>query len=185
MRDDDDLRLRFSRRYSMGHRLISGEAPACRVPHGHDEVVTVDILAVDANLRLDPKTNMLAEFDRVKRRWFQWIDNAVDHSFHISDQDPLLGFFRTTEPYLLDRLLVTPGDPTTEIRAACFKAKLGAFLSQDEPGFCCDRLLIQETPVNAVEIRASKLERYLPEGDHWWHRADLSINDLSRSTCDG
>ena len=78
--DDPDFRLRFSRRYSMGHRLISGEAPNCRVPHGHDEIVTVDIVQV-SQAGLDPETNMLAEFDRVKRRWFHWIDRDVDHSF--------------------------------------------------------------------------------------------------------
>ncbi len=179
--EDDDFRLRFSRRYSMGHRLISGEAPNCRVPHGHDEIITVDIVAQERS-RLDPETNMLAEFDRVKRRWFRWIDGVVDHSFHISDRDPLLGFFREHEPDLLDRLLVTPGDPTTEIRAACFKAKLSAFLAQDEPDFRCDRLLIQETPANAVEVRTSDFARYLPDGDYWWLRADPSINDLSPKT---
>ena len=177
MSDDYDFRLRFSRRYSMGHRLLSGQAPNCRIPHGHDEVVTVDIVHV-ANARPDPDTNMLAEFDRVKRRWFQWIDRAVDHSFHVGYQDPLIAFFRDEEPGLLDRLLVTPGDPTTEIRAICFKAKIGAFLTQDEPDFRCQRLTIQETPANAVETSASTFSHILPPGDHWWQRADLSINDL-------
>lgn len=177
MSDDYDFRLRFSRRYSMGHRLISGEAPNCRVPHGHDEIVTVDIVSV-SNSGLDASTNMLAEFDRVKRRWFQWIDKEVDHSFHISNADPLLGFFREHEPELLGKLLVIPGDPTTEVRAACFKSKLGAFLAEDEPNFLCDRLVIQETPANAVEIATCNLGRILPEGDHWWTRADKSINDL-------
>lgn len=178
MSADDAIRLRFSRRYAMGHRLTSGEAPNCRVPHGHDEVVTVDIVARDA-CQLDPRTNMLAEFERVKRRWFRWIDGVVDHSFHICGTDPLLDFFRKNEPDLLDRLLVTPGDPTTEIRAACFKAKLGAFLSADEPSFICDRLVIQETPANAVEVANVDLSRFLPAGSHWWSRSDDSINDLS------
>ena len=177
MTDDYDFRLRFSRRYSMGHRLISGAAPNCRVPHGHDEIVTVDVVHV-SNLGLDADTNMLAEFDRVKRRWFQWIDKFVDHSFHIGDQDPLLGYFRENEADLLPRLLVTPGDPTTEIRAACFKAKLAAFLEADEPNFRCDRLIIQETTANAVEIRTQHLDRILPAGDHWWLRADNSINSI-------
>ena len=177
MSQEADFRLRFSRRYSMGHRLTSGAAPNCKVPHGHDEIVTVDIVHV-SNGSLDPETNMLAEFDRVKRRWFRWLDAVVDHSFHISDGDKLLGFFREHEPELLPRLLVTPGDPTTEIRAACFKSKLGAFLTQDEPNFCCDRLVIQETPANAVEFTCNSVERFLPTGDHWWSRADESINDL-------
>ncbi len=180
MSDEADFRLRFSRRYSMGHRLTSGEAPNCRVPHGHDEVVTVDIVS-QSNAKLDSQTNMLAEFDRVKRRWFQWIDKAVDHSFHLSDRDPFLTFFQEKEPDIIPRLLVTPGDPTTEIRAACFKAKLAAFLAEDEPDFICECLIIQETPTNAVEIRTDRLDRYLPGGDHhWWHRPDASINDLGR-----
>ncbi len=172
------FRLRFSRRYSMGHRLVSGAAPNCRVPHGHDEVVTVDI-EHRTNEGLDPETNMLAEFDRVKRRWFRWLDGQVDHSFHVSDRDPLLGYFQEHEKDLLPRLLVTPGDPTTEIRAACFQAKLAAFLAQDEPAFRCGRLLLQETLANAVEIAPDTFSRALPNGDHWWHRADDSINDLT------
>ena len=81
--------LRFSRRYSMAHRLLSGVAPNCRVPHGHDEVVTVDIVE-SSNAGLDGKTNMLVEFEQVKGRWFKWIDKAVDHSFHLGDGDPLV-----------------------------------------------------------------------------------------------
>jgi 6-pyruvoyltetrahydropterin/6-carboxytetrahydropterin synthase len=160
MSDDFDFRLRFSRRYSMGHRLV-----------------TVDIVH-GANHGLDPDTNMLAEFDRVKRRWFQWIDSSVDHSFHIGNQDPLLEYFQKNEPELLPKLLVTPGDPTTEIRAACFKSKLTVFLAEDEPNFRCDCLIIQETPANAVEIRADNFRGILPEGDHWWRRADSSINSM-------
>ncbi len=176
-----DFTLRFSRRYSMGHRLISDAAPNCRVPHGHDEVVTVDIVSAE-NAGLDPRTNMLVEFDQAKRRWFDWIDEAVDHSLHLNDADPLVDFFREREPHLLGRLLLTPGDPTTEIRAACFKSKLGSFLRADNPGLRCVRLTIQETPVNTVVCEAADLEKLLPQGDHWWRRADASINDLQPST---
>ena len=113
----NDIVLRFSRRYSMGHRLVSDAAPKCRVPHGHDELVTVDIASA-TNAALDPATNMLVEFDVAKGRWFEWIDSALDHSFHIGDNDPLIGYFSSNEPDLTPRLLVTPGDPTTEVRAA-------------------------------------------------------------------
>jgi 6-pyruvoyltetrahydropterin/6-carboxytetrahydropterin synthase len=173
-----DFTLRFSRRYSMGHRLISDAAPNCRVPHGHDEVVTVELVS-DGNSALDARTNMLVEFDQAKRRWFDWIDEAVDHSFHLNEGDPLVGFFGEHEPRLMGRLLLTPGDPTTEIRAACFKSKLGCFLRDDNPGLTCTRLTIQETPTNAVVCEAADPARMMPAGDHWWSRADLSINDLS------
>lgn len=176
---DYDIVLRFSRRYAMGHRLISGAAPNCRVPHGHDEVVTIDI-ASSSNHGLDDETNMLVEFEHAKGRWFDWIDNSVDHTFHIGDGDPLIDFFRASEPELVARLLVTPGDPTTELRAACYFAKLSAFLDAGGHGLVCTRILLQETPSNAVEFNASSASSFLPKGDaHWWHRADSSINDLA------
>ncbi|MEM9479870.1 MAG: 6-carboxytetrahydropterin synthase [Verrucomicrobiota bacterium] len=167
--------LRFSRRYAMAHRLTSGAAPNCSIPHGHDEVVTVEI-ASDSNAALDPATNMLAEFGSVKGRWFEWIDKAVDHSFHLADTDPLIGFFRENEPHQLARLLITPGDPTTEIRAACYHSKLTAFLQADGHPLVCTSLTIDETPTNAVIYNGHGAS--LPEGDHWWNRADLSISDL-------
>ncbi|MCB1236325.1 MAG: 6-carboxytetrahydropterin synthase [Verrucomicrobiae bacterium] len=173
-----DFVLRFTRRYSMAHRLTSGVAPNCAVPHGHDEVVTVDIASRE-NAGLRPETNMLVEFEQVKRRWFQWIDKAVDHSFHLAEGDRLIGFFRENEPRLLARILVTPGDPTTEIKAACYHAKLTAFLDAENPAFLCRRLAIQETPTNAVEFNGATTEGILPGGDRWWNRADLSINDLA------
>jgi 6-pyruvoyltetrahydropterin/6-carboxytetrahydropterin synthase len=173
---ENDIILRFSRRYSMGHRLISGAAPNCRIPHGHDEIVTVDIASA-ADAVLDPDTNMLVEFEQAKGRWFEWIDKTVDHTFHISDADPLIAYFRDNEPDQLPKLLVTPGDPTTELRAACYFAKLTAFLAE---GLVCTRVLLQETPTNAVEFCADGTSRFLPAGDsHWWHRADSSINDLA------
>ncbi|HRX53623.1 MAG: 6-carboxytetrahydropterin synthase [Verrucomicrobiales bacterium] len=174
-----DFTLRFSRRYSMAHRLTSGAAPACSVPHGHDEVVTVEIVQAD-NAPLDPATNMLVEFDVAKRRWFEWIDRAVDHSFHLHAEDPLVSYFRTHEPNLVPRLLLTPGDPTTEMRALCFKSKLQNMLDAGQRNLVCQRLTIQETPTNAVVCEAdrSTMERLLPTGSFWWHRPDPSINDL-------
>ena len=161
----------------MAHRLNSGVAPNCSVPHGHDEVVTVDIGARESG-GLDPETNMLVEFDQVKRRWFEWIDKAVDHSFHLAETDPLVGYFRENEPHLLSRLLITPGDPTTEIKTACFFSKLNTFLKADNPAYLCNRLVIQETPTNAVEFQGESVESLLPQGDHWWNRPDRSINEF-------
>ena len=170
------MTLRFARRYAMAHRLISGVAPRCGVPHGHDEVVTVDIVQSETT-GLDPDTNMIAEFSSVKGRWFSWIDNNVDHSFHLSDADPLVVYFREHEPDLLPRLLITPGDPTVEIRAACYLSKLNAFLIDENAGLRCSQVSIRETPTNEV-LCPGTMEGILPEGDRWWKRADSSINDL-------
>jgi len=175
-----DFTLQFERRYSMAHRLLSGAAPRCSVPHGHNEVVTVDIVANNER-PLDSDTNMLAEFSVVKKRWFNWIDKHVDHSFQISDTDPLIGYFREHEPETLMRCLITPGDPTTEIRAACFMAKLNAFLAGQ--GLVCSRLTIDETPTNSVVFAGDPI-KFLPEGDYWWWRADGSINDFTGNDSD-
>tara|TARA_R110002096_G_scaffold114770_1_gene248775 strand:- start:18821 stop:19366 length:546 start_codon:yes stop_codon:yes gene_type:complete len=167
--------LKFDRRYSMAHRLNSGVAPNCQIPHGHDEVVSVEVAG---SRDLDPDTNMLAEFSQVKGRWFDWVDRGVDHSFHLGESDPLIAYFQENEPHLLRKILVTPGDPTTEIRAACFAAKMSAFLSKDNPGLECQSLTIQETPTNAVEFLPPN-GRVVEDGNHrWWNRADLSINDF-------
>ena len=171
-----DFILQFERRYSMSHRLLSGAAPRCSVPHGHNEIVAVDIVA-NNNRPLNTNTNMLAEFGEVKGRWFQWIDKQVDHSFQIADTDPLIGYFQEHEPETLKRCLITPGDPTTEIRAACFMAKLNAFLSGQ--GLTCSRLTIHETPTNSVVFNGDPT-LVLPSGDFWWRRCDDSINELSR-----
>ncbi len=170
--------LEFNRRYSMAHRLNSGIAPNCQVPHGHDEVVTVE-LAEKSNAGLDPETNMLVEFSRIKGRWFQWIDKSVDHSFHLGHKDPLITYFKENEAHLIPKLLVTPGDPTTELRAACYAAKLAAFLAEENPNFFCSRLAIQETPTNAVLFRPSFATDVVAAGaEHWWNRPDLSINEF-------
>ena len=158
----------------MAHRLLSGAAPRCSVPHGHNELVVVDIVASEER-PFDKSTNMLAEFGAVKKRWFHWIDKQVDHSFQIADSDPLIEFFREHEPERMERLLITPGDPTTEIRTACFKAKLNVFLAGQ--GLTCNRLTIQETPTNSVVFDGDPTT-ILPSGDHWWWREDDSINDF-------
>ncbi len=170
--------LRFNRRYSMAHRLISGEAPNCRIPHGHDEVVEVELVET-GNRGLDDRTNMLVEFSRIKGRWFQWIDKSVDHSFHLGSGDPLIDYFQSNEPDLATKLLVTPGDPTTEIRAACFATKLHSFLQEENPDFACRKLTIQETPTNSVSFYPAELASVVPSGDqHWWNRPDTTINDF-------
>ncbi len=175
--DHHDFVLKFDRRYSMAHRLNSGAAPNCQVPHGHDEVVCVEIVD-KANRGLNQDTNMLVEFSQVKGRWFEWVDRKLDHSFHLGAKDPLIAYFQDNEPHLLARILVTPGDPTTEIRAACFAAKLKAFLGQENPDYRCRKLRIQETPTNAVEFFPGNRPAVASGTDFWWNRPDLTINDL-------
>jgi len=168
--------LEFSRRYAMAHRLLADADSKCIVPHGHNETVTI---------RLEPKTrfrfggaNALASFDTLKRRWHGWIDGAVDHSFHLNQDDPLIGFFRAHEPARLARIMSFVGDPTTEALAACFWLKLSTFLAADELPFTVGEVRVEETPTNTVSLtRFDARDCGLAPGA-WPLRADMSINDF-------
>jgi 6-pyruvoyltetrahydropterin/6-carboxytetrahydropterin synthase len=173
--------LVFTRRFSMAHRLLSGASDKCAVPHGHNELVTATLQATETR-RLDGAGNMVEPFERAKARWHRWIDESVDHALQLSDRDPLIAWFRDHEPERLSRLLVTPGDPTTELLAALFMAKLGAFLAADGGRLRCAEIRLEETPTNAVTF-AGDPAQFLPlrsGPSPWWQRSDMTISELDR-----
>lgn len=175
--------MTFSRRYAMAHRLPSGLSPKCAVPHGHNEIVTVRLRAIQAE-RLDGRANMVEPFARVKGLWHRWIDHHVDHALQLSERDPLLEWFIEREPEHLPRILITPGDPTTEMLACCFKAKLSSLLLAEGVGMRCVDVHIEETPTNSIVFDGDPTDA-LPADlgtDRWWWRADMSINELDRDT---
>ncbi len=175
--------LVFTRRYSMAHRLISGGSTKCATPHGHNEFVTVTLQAVTPK-PLDGHVNMVETFERAKSTWHRWIDNCVDHCLQLSDSDGLLDWFRAHEPEQLQRILITPGDPTTEMLACCFMAKLNTILAHEGGRLACVRIEIVETPTNTVTFEGDPLSvlPFAPPGSVWWLRADDSINDLHRQS---
>lgn len=172
--------LVFTRRYAMAHRLLMSGTEKCAVPHGHTETVTVRLQPVGA-APLDGRANMVEPFERAKATWHRWIDDSVDHALQLGATDPLLAWFLRHEPARVDRLLVTPGDPTTEVLACCMMAKLNAFLTADGGRLHCVEIRLEETPTNTVVFDGDPLSvlprvaRTLP----WWQRADMSINDLA------
>ncbi|MDR3515003.1 MAG: 6-carboxytetrahydropterin synthase [Azospirillaceae bacterium] len=174
--------LEFTRRFAMAHRFLGDDAGKCAVPHGHNEEVTVRLVPA-APARLDGSTNMVEPFDRAKRLWHRWIDEHVDHAFQLSERDPMIAWFRDFEPLRLDRLLITPGDPTTEVLACCFMAKITAFLALDGGRLHCTMIRIAETPTNALCFDGDPAD-WLPAesapamAPPWWRRADMAINDL-------
>ncbi|WP_307351876.1 6-pyruvoyl trahydropterin synthase family protein [Caulobacter ginsengisoli] len=169
------VRLEFSRRYSMAHRLLSDPSGKCLTPHGHDELVSVTLRP------LQPMdfggSNMTAAFEHAKGRWHGWIDNAVDHAFQLSLADPLLGYFREHEPDRLPRIMTFDGDPTTEALAIGFLRKLTAFLEADGL-FAAEAVRVQETPTNACSLTAADLASIDWSPGAWARRADDSLNDL-------
>lgn len=149
------------------------------MPHGHNETVTVT-LRPTAPAPLDGHANMVEPFERAKATWHRWIDDHVDHSLHLAATDPLLDWFRTREPQRVARIMVTPGDPTTEVLAACMLSKCAAFLAADGARLACVAIEIEETPTNLVKLTGDATA-WLPAAapaEAWWTRPDMSINDL-------
>ena len=172
----------FTRRYCMSHRLFNLKNSKCFVPHGHNEFVKVHLVS-DGDDHLDGNSNMSNGFKDLKNTWHNWIDNAVDHSMQLSVMDPLLDYFKQNEPENLKNIMLTPGDPTTEILAACFFAKINAFLQDDDINMRCNRVEIEETPTNTVIFqgdpeKAISTKYYNGPQIPWWKRPDMSINDL-------
>lgn len=170
--------IEFSRRYSMAHRFLSEASPKCMTPHGHNETVTVRLKP--ARAFVFSEANMDAPFEAAKGRWKAWIDGHVDHAFLLNAADPLIDFFRANEPARLARLMLFPGDPTTEALAAAFWLKLDAFLAADALPFRVDAIRVEETPTNAVLLTAESFDPatcgLAPSA--WPRRPDMSINDL-------
>lgn len=170
--------LEFTRRYAMAHRLLATKSPKCAIPHGHNEFVAA---------RLDPLTaftfsgtNSAAPFERVKQRWHQWIDEHVDHTLHLGETDPLIGYFREHEPALLKQIITFQGDPTTEALAACFFLKLSAFIADDKLPFTVREIRIEETPTNTVIVSRETFDPAACglRAGAWPWRADMSVNDF-------
>lgn len=169
------VRLEFSRRYSMAHRLLGDVGGKCLTPHGHDELVTVTLRPLKS---MDfGGSNMTAAFEQAKGRWHRWIDTCVDHAFQLSLADPLLGYFREHEPDRLPRIMTFQGDPTTEALAIGFLRKLTAFLTADGL-FAAEAVKVQETPTNACALTAADLAGIDWSPGAWARRADDSLNDL-------
>ena len=171
--------LVFTRRFCMGHRLIAGASEKCALPHGHNEFITVTLRATKP-ARLDGTGNMIVPFADAKSRWHDFVDTSLDHALQLSEHDPLLTWFRTNEPERASRIIVTPGDPTTEMLAALLMTQLGAILLNQGDALRVHAIELQETPTNTVRLSGNPQD-YLPHQQRpaeqcWWNRADNSIS---------
>lgn len=163
----------------MGHRLIHGASESCALPHGHNEFVTVR-LKPTSPARLDGCANMPVSFQRAKQTWHRFVDERLDHALQLAADDPLLAWFRAHEPTRAARIVVTPGDPTTELLTCLLMAKINAFLLAEGGVLHCSDLSIEETPTNTVSFSGNPADfiPHTPAGQAcWWNRADMSIAD--------
>lgn len=170
--------LQFERRFCMAHRLLSGNSKKCAIPHGHNEFVRVSLGLPNA-APLDQNDNMITDFASAKSKWHTFIDDHLDHCFQLRSDDPLIEFFKSNEPERLARIVVTPGDPTTEMLCACLMSKLDNLLVSTGSNLICHKFELEETPTNTVVLEGPKsYVAHLPTGNFWWNRSDFSINEF-------
>ncbi len=170
--------LKFERRFSMAHRLLSGKSPKCSIPHGHNEFIRVHLCSLKVS-SLDNVDNMVTNFADAKNCWHEFIDKHLDHSFQLSNTDPLINYFKENEVEQLKRILITPGDPTTEVMCACLMSKLDLILESLNSSLRCNQFELEETPTNTVILSGlNSYQAHLPSGNYWWNRSDFSINDF-------
>ena len=175
-----NFELVFERRFSMAHRLISGSSEKCSIPHGHNEYIKIFLRHKQDDIVLDQNINMIQVFEKAKKKWHQFIDNHLDHGFQLNHNDPLIDYFKTQEPQKVNKLIITQGDPTTEMLCACLMSKLQVFLDEDKTQLVCNTVELQETPTNMVILKGDYAYRkHLKAGkEYWWNRADFLTNDL-------
>jgi len=166
----------------MSHRLFNMKNSRCFVPHGHNEYVKVYLVSRGYD-NLDGAVNMMAPFAVLKAAWHGWIDDHVDHSLQLSSRDQMLDYFKSHEPENLPHIMITPGDPTTELLAACFMSKINAILFDQGLAVHCRKIEIIETPTNTVTFSGDPdqiicADHYDGPDMPWWQRPDMSINDL-------
>lgn len=177
----------FERRFSMAHRLwLADDSPRCQVPHGHNEFVRVRLAPRNVSTyEVWGVTNMPVSFAEMKSRWNEWIDNHVDHALQLNMNDPLVDYFAQAEPSRFKRLMLFPGDPTTEALACMLLLKLRAF-SVGTP-WCAIGLTVEETPTNKVTVTVGDAMAFEQEVREmlntrrdcpfWWTTANMEIND--------
>lgn len=82
--------------FCYGHRLLEYNG-MCRYLHGHNAYLEIDI----SSNRLD-RLGMVVDFNEIKDKAKNWIDQHVDHKMLLCDGDPIIPALKELgEPYFL------------------------------------------------------------------------------------
>lgn len=175
------FRVSFKYRFEAAHRFTKSCADSCATPHGHTWYAKAVFQANEESLGAD---EMVMEFSELKRAWKRFIQDTADHSFMHHFEDPILPALRAAIPKF--RGLPFPGDPTTEMIAALFFAKLEAMHRQinNPQDLRPVSVVIRETPTNTVSFKVGQSAKLLEKLDReytgWWQSADPEARELSR-----
>lgn len=182
---EGQFRLAFRYRFESAHRFTQSCEDSCATPHGHTWYAEAAFAASADGLGED---DMVMEFSKLKKSWKTFILETVDHSFMHHHADPILGALKEYIPRF--RGLPFPGDPTTELIAALFFAKLQTMHENLRSGNAASAIwpapvsvLIQETPTNQVLFQAGTagnalLAKINSKFEGWWQVADPLARDL-------
>lgn len=183
--DSNVYQIQFTYRFEAAHRFTGSCSESCATPHGHTWYAKACFQAPSTELDLDGN-DMIVEFAELKKNWKRFIQETADHSFLHHHEDPILPALRKAIPKF--RGLPFPGDPTTELVAALFFAKLEV-MHASTPN--ADRLYlssvaIRETPTNSMIFRRSPsgrsalLEKINARYNGWWQSAAPGDRKISQ-----
>ena len=90
--------------FCYGHRLMDYDGK-CRVPHGHNGVVEIELEAEQLDQR-----GMVYDFSEIKAAVKTWLDRELDHRMLLRKDDPLVDVLqRMGEP-----IVIMDENPTAE-----------------------------------------------------------------------
>lgn len=170
------MELRFKYRFEAAHRFTQSTSPACMTPHGHTWYATLH-LQTQAPLN---KNDMSVEFHQLKSEWKDLISNVFDHSFLCNSHDPLVESLLKVHKDA--RLMLFPGDPTTELIALLLFHKCEHFLlnSAWKKDVAVSGITIDETPTNSIHCDRSfyleNISRYSAYSG-WWSTAEITARN--------
>lgn len=97
-------RISKSVAFCYGHRLLNHDGK-CRHLHGHNAraVITLESESLDDR-------GMVEDFSDVKTVVKEWLDNEIDHTLLLHEQDPILPILKSAG----ERVKVMDANPTAE-----------------------------------------------------------------------
>ena len=126
--------------FCYGHRLMDYDGK-CRVPHGHNGVVEIELEAEQLDHR-----GMVYDFSEIKAAVQTWLDRELDHRMLLRKDDPLVDVLRRMgEP-----IVVMEENPTAEAIARLI------YDFAEARGFPLRQIRLWETETSYATYRRSR-----------------------------
>lgn len=173
------MELKFRYRFEAAHRFVNSASVQCMTPHGHTWHATLHLEAKRNEL---DENDMVAEFSQLKSYWKKLITEVFDHSYMCNEEDALIPVLKTTHSEC--RLLVFPGDPTTELISVMMFAKMQNYVQNSEIRHFVriTGINIEETPTNSLTCDREFYEECINQyhrPDNWWNSLDVYDRSFS------